>query len=308
MQVYTKIRLILLGSLCLLLLLSSTAMMQARQSIERNQADEQTVLTLQTQRALPSGAEALITARLTTSQGEPVANAEITLMSSVTPTQQASTDGEGIANFRLTPTTELNGYHLKAIFGGKPGYHATIALTTFDNEKFGDEKFISSPTVNGTITPQRTERNSKNTIQLVNQPSNTPIPKPTTIQPTPTRNNEQAETPTVITTQPEIRTQPNEEPIVIALLTTAQGEPIADAEVVLFVETTPALHVRTNSSGISTFRLPPGLAAGDHDLKIVFAGKDQYQAALSMTTLHYHTEAPGLLANQSNSTEQAPQH
>ncbi len=83
----------------------------------------------------------------------------------------------------------------------------------------------------------------------------------------------------------------------VVYLYRAQGEPLADATVMLIGDSAKMeLSTRTNADGVGMFRLPPGMAEGDHELWVIFPGNEEFTAVTVATTVHISkaTSGPGL--------------
>lgn len=91
-----------------------------------------------------------------------------------------------------------------------------------------------------------------------------------------------------------------------ALLLTEQQQPLAQQEVLLFIDGSPIQQGETDAWGVVHFRITQALTDGDHALKLLFAGKDYLQPALAESVLHYHVAQPGAgerdVANSSETT------
>ncbi len=95
-----------------------------------------------------------------------------------------------------------------------------------------------------------------------------------------------------MTASEEWRVSPGEAATLDARLTTALGQPITGADLVLFAGDLFRLQAHTSTDGSTIFRLPADLREGDYPLSVIFAGNEQLEPAMADVTLHYHTAAP----------------
>ena len=291
------------------------------------QGDRQTVLVASSHMTAFPGRQARLAVRLHSVRGRPLAGAVIVLLAGNNLEMYARTDAQGIGLFRL-PTTLSQGEHrLWIVFPGNDELQATAASTLLN--VYGEEVARNTLLPHG--VPQQKVAVFDHAIP--NFQPQTPVaplrltptagrPKPadearaihieTAIPPVRKQEPAASQSPVsaaeqvVLTVTPEIRVGPGTAATVDARLTTALGQPIIGANLVLFAGDSPGLRARTATNGSTVFRLPPSLLGGDYALSVVFPGSDQLAAAMANATVHYDAAAPAGSADRSAPSLRSP--
>ncbi|MFN8443255.1 MAG: FAD-dependent oxidoreductase [Caldilineaceae bacterium] len=114
-----------------------------------------------------------------------------------------------------------------------------------------------------------------------------------TAEPTLTPVTAQLQQGTVLSVTDRVTALPGTTAEFTAQLLSQQQQPLAQQEVLLFIDGDPVQQGETDQQGWVHFRVARALTDGDHALKLLFAGKDHLQPALAESVLHYHVAQPG---------------